>query len=89
MKLIAEAEAEYHAYYSRKLKTAEQAPTTESVNVIIDSIQPKHEFFVDYLLKNGVQVREKRKRERIRYFKCPRCGAVHDDVFYTCSKCGW
>ena len=89
LKLIAEAEAEYHAYYTRKVKLAERAPTTEAVNVIIESIQPKHEFFVDYLLKNGVQVREKSKRERTKYYRCPSCGFVHSEPFYTCSECGY
>lgn len=89
LKLIAEAEAEYHAYYSRKVKLAEQAPTNEAVNAIIDSIKPKHDFFVDYLLANGVQVREKSKRKRDKYFKCTRCGFVHSEPFYTCSECGY
>lgn len=78
-KLLADFPAAYHKYLCDSIDAANNARTDEEWERIVESRMNNEQYFVEYLLDNGVQF------ERVGHWVC----GNDDQDNWTCSECGF
>jgi hypothetical protein len=79
VKLLNDFPAAYHSYLCNNIDEAQNATSEEEWNHITENRLTKEQYFVEYLLNNGVQF------ERVGHWVC----GNDDQDNWTCSECGF